>query len=114
MENYRVLFISSYSYTWSTVPLQLDGIRSVLSDSVTLDVEFMDTKVFEPEPAERMTRERIQIKQDSAGRYDAVIVGDDAALQFAMHSREELFPDIPFKTLFSHYKNLFSLCQMSL
>ena len=94
-ENYRVLFLSSYSYTWSTVPLQIDGIQSALDAQVTLDVEFMDTKMIDLEPAERMTRERIQIKQDSAGRYDAVIVGDDAALRFAVNSREELFPGVP-------------------
>ena len=43
-ENYRVLFISSYSYTWSTVPLQIEGITSELADYVTLDIEYMDTK----------------------------------------------------------------------
>ena len=40
----RVLFISSYSYTWPTVPLQISGIQSSLSKDVMLDIEFMDTK----------------------------------------------------------------------
>ena len=44
IESHRVLFISSYSYAWSTVPLQIEGIQSELESSVTLDIEFMDTK----------------------------------------------------------------------
>lgn len=94
-ENHRVLFISSYSYTWSTVPLQIEGIQSTLDASVILDVEFMDTKMIQLEMAEQELLDRIRVKQDSAGRYDALIVGDDAALVFAMQYREELFPGIP-------------------
>ena len=95
VESHRVLFISSYSYTWSTVPLQMKGIQESLADSVSLDVEFMDTKNLLSEIAEEELLERLRFKEDHAGDYDAVIVGDDAALQFAMKYREELFPGIP-------------------
>ena len=94
-ESRRVLFISSYSYTWSTVPLQMKGIQTSLADSVSLDVEFMDTKNLSPEIAEEELLERVKFKEEHAGGYDAVIVGDDAAFQFAMKYREELFPGIP-------------------
>ena len=94
-KNYNVLFISSYSYTWSTVPLQIEGIQAALSESVTLDVEFMDTKVIPEETAEKELLERIRLKEESAGLYDAVITGDDAALVFAMSHQEELFKDTP-------------------
>lgn len=57
IDNYRVLFISSYSYTWSTVPLQMEGIQSVLGNDVTLDVEFMDTKVLSEELAQKQLLE---------------------------------------------------------
>ena len=40
----RVLFISSYSYAWETIPQQIDGIRKSLGDDVTIDYKFMDTK----------------------------------------------------------------------
>ena len=43
--NYKILFISSYSYSWPTVPLQIEGIQSALDDTVNLDIEFMDTKM---------------------------------------------------------------------
>lgn len=95
VENHRVLFISSYSYAWSTVPLQIDGIKSKLDSSVTLDLEFMDTKKIDIKMAERITLEKVRYKQKNAGRYDALIVGDDAALVFAMKYKKTLFNGIP-------------------
>ena len=95
IDNYRVLFISSYSYTWSTVPLQMEGIQSVLGNDVTLDVEFMDTKVLSEEVAQKQLLERIRFKEKKAGAFDGVIVGDDAALHFAMEHQKELFDGIP-------------------
>ena len=94
-QNVSMLFISSYSYTWPTVPLQLEGIQSALDDTVTLDVEFMDTKTIRWEMAEKGLLERIRFKEENLGLYDAVIVGDDAALMFAMEYQEELFEGIP-------------------
>lgn len=93
--NRRVLFISSYSYTWSTVPLQIQGIQSALSEDVTLDVEFMDTKTLSSEIAEQGLLERLHYKKEHMLSYDAVIVGDDAALVFAMEFQDELFDGIP-------------------
>ncbi|MDY2628060.1 MAG: ABC transporter substrate binding protein [Lachnospiraceae bacterium] len=93
--NDRVLFISSYSWTWPTVLLQLKGIQSSLSDDVTLDVEFMDTKMLSEDMAQQQLLERIRFKEEQVGLYDAVIVGDDAALLFAMEYRTELFDGIP-------------------
>lgn len=94
-KNFSILFISSYSYTWSTVPLQIEGIQSALDDTATLDIEFMDTKFISQEIAEKELLERIRFKEENVGCYDAVIVGDDAALLFAMEYQDELFPDIP-------------------
>lgn len=45
--------------------------------------------------AEQILLEKIRFKQQNGWSYDAVIVGDDVALVFAMKYREELFPDIP-------------------
>lgn len=92
---HRVLFISSYSYTWSTVPLQIQGIRSELDQNVELDIEFMDTKTLSMEIAEKELLERLQFKEEYAGDYQAVIVGDDAALGFVMEYRKELFDGLP-------------------
>lgn len=53
-EDKRVLFISSYSYAWDTVQLQIEGIKAGLGDGVTLDYEFMDTKRVNDETAEKL------------------------------------------------------------
>lgn len=53
-KNHRLLFISSYSYNWSTVPLQIEGIQSKLDSNISLDIEFMDTKQINTKMAEQL------------------------------------------------------------
>lgn len=94
-EDKRVLFISSYSYSWETVPLQIKGIQAGLGNEVTLDVEFMDTKSVEDEVSGRQFYKHMKYRLSKVPAYDGIIVGDDAALLFAMEHQEELFPDTP-------------------
>lgn len=94
-DNRRVLFISSYSYAWSTVPLQIQGIEKALGDYVTLDIEGMDTKSVDDSVSRSMFYDHMKYKLQKVPAYDAVIVGDDAALRFAVQWKQELFPDIP-------------------
>ena len=91
----RILFISSYSYAWDTVQAQIEGLKAGLGDSVTLDYEFMDTKRVNDETAEALFCEGLAYRLSKVEPYDVIILGDDAALIFAVKYREELFPDIP-------------------
>lgn len=91
----RVLFISSYSYAWEQVQLQIEGIRAGLGDDVILDYEFMDTKRVNTEESMRLFYEGLAYRLSMVEPYDAMILGDDAALRFAMEHQEELFPGIP-------------------
>ncbi len=91
----RVLFISSYSYGWNTVQMQIEGIKAVLTGDVVLDYEFMDTKRVNDETAMEMFYEGLKYRLSKVEPYDVVIVGDDAALLFALEHREELFAEIP-------------------
>lgn len=91
----RVLFISSYSYAWEQVRLQIDGIKAGLDDDVTLDFEFMDTKRVNTEEGLHLFYEGLSYRLSELPPYDAVILGDDAALRFAMEHQEELFSGIP-------------------
>ncbi len=91
----RVLFISSYSYAWEQVRMQIDGIKAGLDNNVTLDFEFMDTKRVNTEEGLRLFYEGLSYRLSEVAPYDAVILGDDAALRFAMEHQEELFPEIP-------------------
>ena len=91
----RVLFISSYSYGWDTVQTQIEGIKAGVDENTTVDYEFMDTKRFRTEESAAMFDEMLKYHLDHSDPYDVVIVGDDAALRYAMTFREELFDDIP-------------------
>lgn len=91
----RVLFISSYSYAWDTVQAQIDGIQAGLGKDITLDFEFMDTKRVSDEKSMQLFYESLKYRLSKVEPYNVVILGDDAALQFALDYREELFADIP-------------------
>lgn len=41
----RVLFISSYSYAWETVPEQIAGIKEVLNEDVVIDYSLWIQKI---------------------------------------------------------------------
>ncbi len=91
----RVLFISSYSYAWETVPQQMEGINEALGSNVVLDYKFMDTKNLDSDESTRLFYESIKYYLQNVPAYDVVIVGDDAAFSFALEYRSELFADIP-------------------
>lgn len=91
----RVLFLSSYSYGWDTVQLQIEGIREGIGNDIELDYEFMDTKRVDDEESRRLFTEGLAYRMSEVEPYDVVIVGDDAALRFAMEHAEDLFDGIP-------------------
>lgn len=94
--NYRILFISSYSYSWGSIPNQINGIlQSLPSSQYTMNYEFMDTKNTNYSKDYLEFYELLKYKLDSRTPYDGVIVGDDAALQFIMLYKDELFPNTP-------------------
>lgn len=95
VNNNRILFISSYSLARDTVQLEIEGIQSALPDDFILDYEFMDTYRVHDDTALQMFYEGIKYRLSQVEAYDAVIVGDDAALRFILEHREELFPTQP-------------------
>lgn len=94
-EEGRVLFISSYSFAWTQTQLQMSGIRAGLGEDVILDYEFMDTKRVDDDRALELFYEGLSYRLSQVEAYDAVILGDDAALKFALRYQEELFAGIP-------------------
>lgn len=91
----RVLFISSYSYAWPTVPQQLAGIQSALSEDVSLTVRCMNTKEINDAESLELFYKSMAYLLAHSRPFDAVITGDDDALNFVMRYREELFAGIP-------------------
>ena len=102
----KVLFLSSYAYDWDSVPDQLAGVSSVLGTKAQMNYVFMDTKKHDYENVKGKVYEEIQTLIDLNGQYDAVILEDDAALDFALEYRNELFEDVPmvFEGINTHEK----------
>lgn len=91
----RVLFISSYSYGTDTVQMQIEGLIAGFKGRAVLDYEFMDTKRVDDEISEQQFYEGLSYRLSQVEPYDVVILGDDAALLFAVKYQEELFDGIP-------------------
>lgn len=95
-ERKRVLFISSYSESFITVPDQIKGIKAVLDEhDITLDIEYMDTKRLDNDENKALFYSMLKYKLEQLPMYDAILVGDDNALQFAMDYQLKLFPRTP-------------------
>ena len=95
-EEKTVLFISSYSESFVSVPVQIAGIQSVFDEQqINLEIEYMDTKRLDTPENKQVFYQSLKFKLTQLAPYDAVIVGDDNALQFAIDHQSELFPKIP-------------------
>jgi len=91
-----VLFISSYSESFITVDLQKQGIHDVFDKkNIQVDIEYMDMKNYDTAQNANLFYQRMQYKILHHPKYDAILLGDDAALRFAMTYQKELFPEIP-------------------
>ncbi len=91
-----VLFISSYSESFVSVPDQIAGVQSVFNEKkINLEIEYMDTKRLDTPENKQAFYQSLKFKSANLPPYDAVIVGDDNALQFVMDYQAELFPQTP-------------------
>jgi len=93
----RILFINSYNSSFPTFFQQIDGIKSVLPDEdYILDVEFLDSKRYFQDNNINNFYNSIKYKiENKTEKYDAVIVGDDNAYDFALKYQNDLFSNIP-------------------
>lgn len=86
-----VLFISSYSPQFMTFNDQLRGISELVSKNYEVQVEYMDVRKFNYEDIKENFYNLLKFKTKNYRKYDAVIVGDDAALKFALDNYDDLF-----------------------
>jgi signal transduction histidine kinase/ABC-type uncharacterized transport system substrate-binding protein/AmiR/NasT family two-component response regulator len=90
----NVLFINSYSYDFDTVPTVIQGVKSELKGIASIHYLFMNTKYIKTDLAEKLLMQQLD-RQMKEFNYDAVILGDDTAFDFAMRYRKKYFPKIP-------------------
>lgn len=91
----EVLYINSYSPRSTFFNDELNGIRSVLDDEVDIHVEYLDQGNFYGVESELNFYNLLKYKMNSYNEYDAILIGDDPALNFVKKYRKELFKDIP-------------------
>ena len=94
-KQHAVLFLSSYSQSHFSVPLQWDGISKAFEGTeVLLDTEYMDMKNNADDESQALFERLLRHKLESHA-YEVLIVGDDAALNFAEEHRNDLFKGVP-------------------
>lgn len=92
----RVLFISSYHPGFPTFFEQIEGLSEVFQPKqVLLDIEFMDSKRFPSKENLRNFHQSLTYKLSQTRTYDAVITGDDNALEFVLANQTGMFKDLP-------------------
>jgi diguanylate cyclase (GGDEF)-like protein len=92
----NVLFISSYHGSFDTLPEQIKGIQSVFNNkNIKLDIEYMDSRRFSTEENYKNFYNFMKYKLERMKKYDAILIGDDNALQFAMDHKNDLFKENP-------------------
>lgn len=93
----RILYLNSYhnGYEWSDAIFK--GIRSVLPKEIqnlNFQVEYLDTKHYK-NPAMLDTVYTFLKDKYRDSRFDVVITSDNAAFEFALAHRQDLFPQVP-------------------
>ena len=93
---FRILFISSYSYSNAAVPDQLEGFKKGM-EGINADItyEFMDSDKYYGAIDIQNFDKYVKYKVFSARNYDLVAVADDSALRYAINNRSVMFPDLP-------------------
>jgi len=90
----NVLFINSYSYDFDTVPTVINGVKEELAGVASIHYLFMNTKYISVKLAEQLLEAQLDVQMKEF-HYDAVILGDDTAFDFAMRNRRKYFQNMP-------------------
>ena len=93
--SHKVLFLSSYNPLYFTYESQVRGLnKSLYSQGIEYDVFYMDSasmKNLDLKKIYYFLKDRIQ----DSRRYEAVLLGDDNALKFALEYQNDLFLKTP-------------------
>lgn len=90
----QVLFINSYGYDFETVPVVMKEVSDSLGDVASIQYLFMNEKYISDEEASAHLSAELDV-MTSEFKYSAVILGDDAAFDFAIQNRDKYFRNTP-------------------
>ena len=92
---HRVLFLSSYNSLYYTFDAQKSGLeKSLYSNGIEYDVLFMDSNSRGGGSFETFLG-YLYLKKIPEKHYEAVLLGDDPALEFAVKYHDKVFPKTP-------------------
>ncbi|MEG2787856.1 MAG: HAMP domain-containing sensor histidine kinase [Romboutsia sp.] len=94
-ENKNILFISSYSPNFTSFNDQVDGLLDWLESDYDLQIEYMDGKKFKGKESEENFYNLLKFKIKNYKKFDAIILGDDMALEFGLKYKDILFNNLP-------------------
>lgn len=103
----QVFILHSYSQEYTWTKSQHQNFISTLTDafpSVNYEAEYLDTKRVKMDSAYETFMVRYLQDKYKGYRPDIIYVSDDDALNFFIHRRSELFPEVP--VVFSGINNL--------
>ncbi|RPH37393.1 MAG: hybrid sensor histidine kinase/response regulator, partial [Desulfobulbaceae bacterium] len=92
-----ILYLNSYHHGYQWSDSIHDGIRETLDGSpykIDLQVEYLDAKRYNTAPVIQYLL-RVFLEKYAGEHFDAVIVSDDDAFNFALQARPQLFPGVP-------------------
>ena len=93
---FRILCISSYNYSFSTVPDQLNGLADGLNTLfVDIDYEFMDAKNYYKSADFDAFHDYLVYKINQTDPFDLIVLCDDTALHFCLNYYDEMFSEVP-------------------
>ncbi len=94
--SHRVLFLSSYDPKYYTADSQLEGLeKSLYPNGIEYDVIYMDAKKYNSISDKSAFHDYFSSRMKGKRKYEAIIAGDDDALQFALDYEDEMFGELP-------------------
>ena len=87
----QILVISSYTLQWPSVPNQIKGLQESIGSGAQFSYYYMDTKIVTTELAEKNLAATLDEWKANGRTYSAVVLMDDAALDFAVKNRDRYF-----------------------
>lgn len=95
LEKNDILFISSFNPNFISFDDQVSGLVDGIEEDINLQIEYMDSKIIGNDDNEKDFYNLLKYNLNNYKKFEAIIVGDDEALEFATKYRDDLFKDIP-------------------
>ncbi|SFC80939.1 bifunctional diguanylate cyclase/phosphodiesterase [Butyrivibrio sp. YAB3001] len=96
MVSHRVLFLCAYNSLYFTYDDQIEGLKEGLyPNGIDFDVVYMDSKNYDTESDKKVFHDYLKERLKKDRGYEAIILGDDDALSFALEYQDELFSGYP-------------------